>query len=125
MFDCIIKREVSSVDSFKKIQNASKFEKLTHKDNNAKTFRNLVVLPPHLVTAFLSISSRKPSDLACVARAAAESFKNEHGSYKDFDEDDHHAALNCILSFLWYCSKSALDPPKFSASADATLPSWC
>ena len=75
--------------------------------------------------AFLSISSREPCNFACVTRAATESFKNEHGVNNDFDEDDHHAALNCAFSFLWYCSKSALDPPKFSASADATLPSWC
>ena len=46
VFDYVVKREVPSVDTFKKFQNTSEFEKLTCKDNNDKIFRKLVVLPP-------------------------------------------------------------------------------
>ena len=86
LFGYIVERDAPSSADLESFGNASEFKNLKCKDKNMKYFRNIMLIPPYLATAFLSISSRKPEDLACIANAAAENFKNEHGGHSDFNE---------------------------------------
>ena len=88
------------------------------------SFRNFVILPLCVVSAFLSINLRIPSDIACIVKAAVQNFKNEYGELPDFNKTNHKQGLICILSFLWCSEKKLLDPLPFSITSNEVVSKW-
>ena len=77
-FGHVVNQKVPSFQDFFKVKNSKDFKALAVSNgSDPKTFRNLLLLPPYVASAFLSASSRKPSDLACAAMEASKNFKNE------------------------------------------------
>ena len=100
--DCIAAR-IIPIDYTYKL----KFNSLSSDELTKGLFRNFFFIPPYMVTAFLSISSREPGDLACIAKAAAENLKINYDGYPEFNDKNHDEALKYILIFLWCCQKNS------------------
>ena len=124
-FSYVIALDAPSPADLKSFDTSSDLANIKSKEKNSKHFRNVLLLPPHIASAFLSIESRNPGDIACVARAAADDFRNEFGGHSDFNEDKHEETIACILSFLWCCSKSLIKAPAVGMKTDESLSIWC
>ena len=60
-FRHVVSCDAPAEKDFENFNSASDFVALSSDDNTKKCFRNFVLLPPHVVVAFLSMSSRGPS----------------------------------------------------------------
>ena len=84
-FGCIVSRDVPNAEGLENFNSEYDFVALSSYDDTKKNFRNVVLLLPYAVAAFLSISSRDHSGLACIVKAAYENFKINYSGNKEFN----------------------------------------
>ena len=60
----VVSIDVPSDNHFEQFEKSEEFSKLTPKSGNTKSFHNIIILPPFVIVAFLSISNRSASKLA-------------------------------------------------------------
>ena len=103
LFSYVETRDVPKASDFDTFGNKTEFNALSSDESTKGLFRNFVFLPPYMVTAFLSISSREPGDLAYIASAAAENLKINYDGHPEFNDKNYDETLKYILTFLWCC----------------------
>ena len=85
LFQCIVERRTHSSTDTQTFNSTKDFVILMCKEKNKK-FRNIILVSPCIAAAFLEMSPSAPGNLACVAKLAVESFKNDSGRHSYFKD---------------------------------------
>ena len=73
--DYITTMAIPSIEDMKTFETLSDFKNLKPEKDNKVAFRNLILLPPFVLKAISSISSKDAPNLACTISAAAQNLK--------------------------------------------------
>ena len=117
--DLTTNQELSSEKDFKIFKSVKDFKNIKKLSRSAY-LRRFVLLLPHMVEATVLSTSKEPSYLATIVKAASDNFKMMRNENESFGESNHGKYIDYV-SWLWCCAKKSPEPLTSSPSDELKL----